>query len=158
MQQIINPKRVTQSSGKLISISTNRSQQFLLLLSVSLSSSTMVKLFVLVTILSIVEGSLPTIPGLFRGDPFPKTKSSRAVPHNVQLHTITQRLDNFDLMNEATFEQRFYSNNEFYQRGGPILVFLAGEMKTIKLTQSFNMELKEVVHVVEWQKLRCFWF
>lgn len=97
----------------------------------------MVKFIVLGTILSfvlLVEGSLIPIPGLFRGDPFPepKTKTPTPVPSNVQLNNITQRVDNFDLTNDATFAQRFYSNDQFYQPGGPIFVFLAGEFRMME--------------------------
>lgn len=91
----------------------------------------MAKFVVLGTILTfvlLVEGAFLPIPDLFRGDPFPESKySGRPVPSNVQLQNITQRLDNFDPTNDATWEQQFYSNNEFYQPGGPIFVFLAGE-------------------------------
>lgn len=90
----------------------------------------MVKLIVLGTILTfvlLVEGSFIPVPGLFRGDPFPEPKFDTPVPSNVQLNNITQRVDNFDPMNAGTWEQRFYSNNQFYQPGGPIFVFLAGK-------------------------------
>lgn len=89
----------------------------------------MVKFLVLSTILTfglLVEGFLP-IPGLFRGDPFPEPKLPTPIPSNVQLNNITQRVDNFDPINDATWEQRYYSNDQFYQPGGPIFVFLAGE-------------------------------
>lgn len=105
----------------------------------------MVKFIVgtILTIVLIVEGSFIPIPGLFRGDPFPEPKSYASVPANVQLSNITQRVDNFDPMNDATWEQRFYSNNQFYQPGGPIFVFLAGEPKTI-LNRQENLDPSSV--------------
>lgn len=93
----------------------------------------MIKSALLVGVMTLVllsEGTLLPVPGLFRGDPFPEPKTVRAVPMNVQLNNITQRLDNFNPMNDATWQQQFYSNNEFYQPGGPIFVFLAGEFLT----------------------------
>lgn len=85
-----------------------------------------VVLSVLMSLVLLVDGTLLPIPGLFRGDPFPEPKTWQAVPSNVQLNNITQRVDNFDPTNHATWQQQFYSNNEFYQPGGPIFVFLAG--------------------------------
>ncbi len=99
----------------------------------------MAKFFVLGVMLAfmlLVDGSILHIPGLFRGDPFPEKKSDKPVPSNVQLQNITQRVDNFDLTNDATWEQRFYSNNEFYQPGGPIFVFLAGELTIMGVSTS----------------------
>ncbi|KAG4068454.1 hypothetical protein HA402_004794 [Bradysia odoriphaga] len=106
----------------------------------------MVKFAVLGLILAfalLAEGSFLPIRHLFRGDPFPEPKSHEPVPSNVQLNNITQRLDNFDPLNEATWEQRFYSNNEFYQPGGPIFVFLAGEWEITpyRLTNSLMADI-----------------
>lgn len=105
----------------------------------------MVKLIVFVTLVTVslmAEGAM-LIPGLFRGDPFPEPKTERPVPSNVVLNTITQRVDNFDLLNEATFEQYFYSNNEFYQPGGPVFIFLSGEwdITPYRLTESLMADL-----------------
>lgn len=91
----------------------------------------MVRLAVLGLVLALAlltEASFFPISQLIRSDPFPEPKSYQPVPSSIQLNNITQRLDNFDLSNDATWEQRFYSNNEFYQPGGPIFVFLAGEL------------------------------
>lgn len=109
----------------------------------------MVKLIVLGTILSFVlfaEGSLIPVPGLFRGDPFPEPKSDTPVPSNVQLNNFTQRVDNFDPMNGATWEQQFYSNNEFYQPGGPIFVFLAGEPNVMSIPSSYNRKINNNIN------------
>lgn len=38
---------------------------------------------------------------------------------------ITQRLDNFNPQNNATFEQRFVSDSQYYRAGGPIYVILS---------------------------------
>lgn len=48
--------------------------------------------------------------------------SSRATVAN----TILQRVDNFDIQNEATFEQRYLQNGEYFQPGGPLIVLLSG--------------------------------
>lgn len=107
----------------------------------------MIKLIVFVTLVSCltVDGS-SLFRKFFRGDPFPEPKSdNNPVPSNVVLHTITQRLDNFDPTNEATWEQRFYSNDQFYQPGGPLFVFLAGEwdITPYRMTNSLMADLAE---------------
>ena len=38
----------------------------------------------------------------------------------------TQRLDHSDLSNRATFQQRFYVNESFYQPNGPVFVIIGG--------------------------------
>lgn len=43
------------------------------------------------------------------------------------LKTIEQRVDNFDPQNLATYQQRYYINEENYISGGPLFVFLGGE-------------------------------
>ncbi|KAJ6628026.1 putative serine protease F56F10.1 [Pseudolycoriella hygida] len=97
----------------------------------------------MLTFVLLVEGTFLPIPGLFRGDPFPEPKSNTPIPSNVQLNTIVQRVDNFDPINSETWEQRFYSNNEFYQPGGPIFVFLAGEwdITPYRLTTSLMADI-----------------
>lgn len=37
---------------------------------------------------------------------------------------ITQRVDNFNIQNEATYNQRYYSNGEHFRAGGPLYVIL----------------------------------
>lgn len=93
----------------------------------------MFKLLVLVTLVTLslsVEGRLPfhsVINSVFRVDPFAKRNVETPVPSNVVLRSITQRLDNFDPLNDIIWEQRFYQNDAYYQPGGPIILFLAGE-------------------------------
>lgn len=48
-------------------------------------------------------------------------------PANVSLLTVTQRVDNFNPQNLDTWQQRYYVNNEFYQPGSPIFIYLGGE-------------------------------
>lgn len=108
----------------------------------------MVKLIafsITLALLLVVEGSFIPIPSLFRRDPFPEPKADTPVPSNVVLHTITQQLDNFNPANEITWEQRYYSNNEFYQPGGPLFVFLAGEwaITPYRLTESLMAQLAD---------------
>lgn len=38
--------------------------------------------------------------------------------------SITQRVDNFDLQNNATFEQRFYRSDPYFRANGPIYLML----------------------------------
>lgn len=107
--------------------------------------SKLIALNVLLCIFFTVEASLIPNSKLFRRDPFPEPKSDTPVPSNVVLNTITQRLDNFNPTNAATWEQQYYSNDEFYQPGGPIFVFLAGEwaITPYRLTESLMAQLAD---------------
>lgn len=48
-------------------------------------------------------------------------------PASIVLNTVTQRVDNFNPQNTATFEQRYYMNGEHFQPGGPLFIVLGGE-------------------------------
>lgn len=65
------------------------------------------------------------------------------IPANVSLLTVTQRVDNFNAANLNTWEQRYFMNNEFYQPGAPIFLYLGGEwtISDLRLTSShmFNI-------------------
>lgn len=39
----------------------------------------------------------------------------------------TQLLDHFDPTNTRTWKQRFYTNKEYYQPGGPVFLMIGGE-------------------------------
>lgn len=45
----------------------------------------------------------------------------------VLSRTITQKLDHFDDANTATWEMRYFSNDEHYVPGGPIFIYIGGE-------------------------------
>ncbi|XP_037044551.1 putative serine protease K12H4.7 [Bradysia coprophila] len=45
----------------------------------------------------------------------------------VELEYVEQRVDNFDPTNDATWQMRYYRNDEFFVRGGPIFVYCGGE-------------------------------
>ncbi|KAL7746481.1 hypothetical protein RI367_008131 [Sorochytrium milnesiophthora] len=38
-----------------------------------------------------------------------------------------QKLDHFDFREDRTFEQRYYVNDTFYRRGGPVFLYVGGE-------------------------------
>lgn len=38
-----------------------------------------------------------------------------------------QKLDHFDPTNEGEWKQRFYVNEKFYRRGGPVFLMIGGE-------------------------------
>ncbi len=106
----------------------------------------MIKLIALSVTLSVfftVEGSLTPNSNLFRRDLFREPRLHTPVPTNVVLNTITQRLDNFNPMNHADWEQRYYSNDEFFLAGGPIFVLLAGEqdITPYRLTNSLIADI-----------------
>ncbi|XP_053690988.1 putative serine protease K12H4.7 [Sabethes cyaneus] len=46
-------------------------------------------------------------------------------PHTTG-HTFRTRVDHFNPQNRATFEFGYFSNDEYYQAGGPIFIFLGG--------------------------------
>lgn len=51
----------------------------------------------------------------------------RSSPRAVTLHTIKQRVDNFDPQNNATYDMRYYRNDEFFKPGSPIIIYVGGE-------------------------------
>lgn len=51
----------------------------------------------------------------------------RGSPKAVTLHTIQQRVDNFDPQNNATYAMRYYRNDEFFKPGSPIFIYVGGE-------------------------------
>lgn len=55
------------------------------------------------------------------------TDKIRASPKSVTLHTIKQRVDNFDPQNNATYDMRYYRNDEFFTTNSPIFIFVGGE-------------------------------
>ncbi|XP_038119117.1 putative serine protease K12H4.7 [Culex quinquefasciatus] len=47
-------------------------------------------------------------------------------PHTIG-YKFRTRVDHFDPQNRATFEFEYYSNDEYYERGGPIFIFVGGD-------------------------------
>lgn len=94
----------------------------------------MVRLLVLVTLVLMVQGQIQKHPRiklnvqnlLNRRDPFPEPDNAPS-PRNVEESWVTQKLDNFDPTNDATWQQRYLMNGEHFYEGGCIFVFLAGE-------------------------------
>lgn len=90
----------------------------------------MAKLLILVTLVTMVlmaEGGVNLRKLLNRRDPFPEPKNPPPSTGSVVEAWITQRLDNFDPTNEATWEQRYLMNGEHFQEDGCIFLFLSGE-------------------------------
>lgn len=73
----------------------------------------------------------------------PNPAKEAPVPANIELLTIEQHIDNFNPQNHATFEQRYYTNSEFYRPGGPLYIFLSGEWRITpyRLTESLMAEM-----------------
>eukprot|EP00128_Syssomonas_multiformis_P000553 Colp12_sorted_trinity150504_noHs@24662 len=44
-----------------------------------------------------------------------------------ETYWFDQRLDHFDSQNTATFKQRYYVNDTYYVKGGPLFVYIGGE-------------------------------
>ncbi|XP_055693685.1 putative serine protease K12H4.7 [Lutzomyia longipalpis] len=61
---------------------------------------------------------------LHREPPPPAPKSDARA---VREEWIEQQLDNFDEYNNATFQMRYLANDEFYQPGGPLFIYVGGE-------------------------------
>lgn len=57
------------------------------------------------------------------GDIQPSNESPSYITPNVFF--ITQRVDNFNLHNTDSFEQRYDSIGNYYEEGGPLYVILA---------------------------------
>lgn len=125
---------------------------------------TMVKLLILVTLVAMVlmaEGArINTIKGqanaklhqlLNRRDPFPEPENPPATSNVVQ-GWVTQRVDNFDPNNNATWQQRYLMNGQHFLEDGCIFLFLAGEwnITEYRLENSFMEEMS--------QELSCYMF
>ncbi|CAB3371971.1 Hypothetical predicted protein [Cloeon dipterum] len=60
-----------------------------------------------------------------RGVPPPPTEFGAAKAHNTMWYT--QKLDHFDALNTATWQQRYFISTATYVPGSPIFLYLAGE-------------------------------
>jgi Serine carboxypeptidase S28 len=58
-----------------------------------------------------------------REPPPPVATSTRVIREDW----ITQRLDHFNQGDSRTFQMRYYANDEYFQPGGPLFVFVGGE-------------------------------
>jgi hypothetical protein len=116
----------------------------------------MVKLLILVTLVTMVivtqgysigdklKGKLNSGKFNFkkfmnRRDPFPEPENPPPSTSEVTENWITQRLDNFDPTNNATWEQRFMMSAEHFQPGGCIFLFLAGEWSLTPYRLEFSL-------------------
>lgn len=105
----------------------------------------MMKFIIAAAFLAIVFGAptekirVPFYKLLAPRDPFFNSNFDEPIPSNVSLEEIVQRLDNFDPSNLATWEQRYYVNNEYYSPGSPIFLFLAGEWTITPYRLSFSL-------------------
>lgn len=70
--------------------------------------------------------------------PFHEPTLENPISANVSLLTVTQRVDNLNPQNLDTWQQRYYINNEFYQPGSPIFIFLGGQsaITDLRVTES----------------------
>lgn len=82
-------------------------------------------LFTLITTVLVVQArNINFRQFLNRDNQFPEPKH---LPNNVVEAFITQRVDNFDPTNNATWQQRYLINNEFWAPGGCVFLLLSGE-------------------------------
>lgn len=56
-------------------------------------------------------------------DPYATRKETRALPDKW----ITQKLDQFDSRNTATWEMRYLENDAYFEPNGPIFIYIGGE-------------------------------
>uniref|UniRef100_A0A1I8PJZ8 Serine protease K12H4.7 n=1 Tax=Stomoxys calcitrans TaxID=35570 RepID=A0A1I8PJZ8_STOCA len=90
---------------------------------------TVVALLVLVVFTTAFEESkdepafVKTLKKLQRGPPSTGLMESRA----VVTEWITQKLDHFDENEERTWEMRYMVNDEYFEEGGPMFIYLGGE-------------------------------
>lgn len=115
-------------------------------------NSAMVKLLLIAAAIVAVSFAVPVEKSrvpiyklLAPREPFPNSKSEQTAPLNVTLQTIVQRVDNFDSSNNATWEQRFFMNDEFFTPGSPLFVFLGGEwiITPYRLTNSLMYDMAD---------------
>lgn len=124
----------------------------------------MAKLLILVTLVTMIllaEGlKINKIKGkanekfhklLNRRDPFPEPANPPKTS-NVVEGWVTQRVDNFDVNNNATWQQRYMMNGEYFLEDGCIFLFLSGEwsITEYRLENSFMEEMS--------QELSCYMF
>lgn len=122
----------------------------------------MAKLLILVTLVTLVlmvQGA--KVKGIAnekfhkfvnRRDPFPEPEVPPPSTGNVVQAWVTQRVDNFDPTNNATWEQRYMMNGQHFLEDGCIFLFLAGEwpITEYRLENSFMEEMS--------QELSCYMF
>lgn len=82
-------------------------------------------LFTLATTILVVQAANPSFRKLW--NPIDPISEPKQLPQNVVEAFITQRLDNFDPTNDATWQQRYLINGEFWAPGGCIFILLTGE-------------------------------
>ncbi|XP_025829214.1 putative serine protease F56F10.1 [Agrilus planipennis] len=80
-------------------------------------------LFLLTTGTFSVEGE---ISFMRHGIP-PARESDETRASSPEWGTITQRVDHFNPADNRTWDMRYIQNNEFYEEGGPMFVFIGGE-------------------------------
>jgi hypothetical protein len=90
-------------------------------------------------------GGRPTKGGFLGKAKNPNFKPS--VRANVKTSYITQPIDHFDSSNTKTYQQLFYSNDQYYKPGGPIFLFISGESSA----DSYWIESDDLP-LLEWAK------
>lgn len=105
----------------------------------------MIKIFIIAAILAtalaapVEKRRIPIHQLLGRRDPFPEPKTPPPMPKNTTLLTVEQRVDNFNPANRDTWLQRYYMNNEFYEPGSPIFLFLGGEWAITPYRMNYSL-------------------
>lgn len=86
-------------------------------------NSVVVLVVVLVNFLISFGSTEFVLEKFHREPPPPEVKSTRI----IREQWISQLEDHFDVNNHRRWNMRYYSNDEFYQPGGPIFIFVGGE-------------------------------
>lgn len=87
--------------------------------------ATNLALFTFFTTILVVYGANPSFRNILNRHN--SISEPKHLPQNVVEAFITQRLDNFDPTNDATWQQRYLMNGEFWEPGGCIFILLSAE-------------------------------
>lgn len=98
-------------------------------------------LFTLVITIVAVQGEHSSFRKFLNGGD--QLSDPKQLPKNVVEAYVTQRLDNFDPTNNATWQQKYLIDGEFYEPGGCIFLLLSGnwEVAADRLQNSMVYEM-----------------
>lgn len=102
--------------------------------------TTMKLLFKLLLIITTAQITIALFGSRKIGNKFVRNKSFNLEPpisknskfETVETKWIEQKLDNFDPQDERTWQMRYMENNFFLQDGGPIFIFVGGEIEIVE--------------------------
>lgn len=116
--------------------------------------ATKLVLFTIITTILVVQGANPSLREfLNRHESISEPKH---LPQNYVEAFVTQRVDNFDPSNNATWQQRYLILGEFWSPGGCIFILLSGEWEVTadrfentmmyEMSRQFNCYMIQLEH------------